>query len=40
VTQTGSRRFGIATEGVMKADTTVGSHYADLTALSNATPLQ
>lgn len=40
VTQTGSRRFGIGIEGVMKADTTVGSHYADLTALSNATPLQ
>ncbi|HEV7700521.1 MAG TPA: prepilin-type N-terminal cleavage/methylation domain-containing protein [Pyrinomonadaceae bacterium] len=39
VTQTGARRFGIATEGVMKADTTL-SHFADITAVSNASALQ
>ena len=39
VTQTGSRRFGIATDGVMKADTTL-SQFADITAVSNATALQ
>lgn len=39
VTQTGSRRFGISTDGVMKADTTL-SQYADITAVSNATALQ
>src|SRR4029434_2120417 len=39
VTQTGSRRFGVATDGVIKADTTL-SMYADLTELSNATPMQ
>ena len=39
VTQTGSRRFGIATDGVLKADTTL-SHFADITAISNATALQ
>jgi type IV pilus assembly protein PilA len=39
VTQTGTRRFGIATEGVIKAETTL-SHYADITAVSNANPLQ
>jgi type IV pilus assembly protein PilA len=39
VTQTGTRRFGISTDGVLKADTTL-SMYADLTALSNAAPLQ
>jgi len=41
VTATGSRRFGISTEGVLKGDTTVGSgQYADITAVSNATALQ
>ena len=40
VTQTGSRRFGIATDGVMKADTTLSAQYADITAVSNATALQ
>ena len=40
VTATGSRRFGIATDGVLKADTTLGSGYADITAVSNATALQ
>jgi type IV pilus assembly protein PilA len=39
VTQTGSRRFGIATDGVIKADTTL-TMFADLTELSNATALQ
>lgn len=39
VTQTGSRRFGIATDGVMKADTTLSAHYADITAVSNASAL-
>ena len=40
VTQTGSRRFGIATDGVLKADTTLSAQYADITAVSNATALQ
>ena len=39
ITATGSRRFGIQTDGVLKADTTL-SQFADLTAISNATPLQ
>ena len=39
VTATGTRRFGVATEGVIKADTTLGSHYADVTAVSDATAL-
>ena len=39
VTQTGSRRFGISTDGVLKADTTL-SHFADITAISNAAALQ
>src|SRR5205809_137304 len=37
ITATGSRRFGIQTDGVLKADTTL-SQFADLTAISNATP--
>ena len=40
VTATGSRRFGVQTDGVLKADNTTNAHYADLTAISNATPLQ
>jgi type IV pilus assembly protein PilA len=39
VTATGTRRFGIATEGVLKADTTLSAQYADVTAVSNATAL-
>jgi prepilin-type N-terminal cleavage/methylation domain-containing protein len=39
VTQTGSRRFGIQTDGVMKADTTL-TQFTDLTGISNATPMQ
>lgn len=40
VTQTGTRRFGIATEGVIKADTTLSGQYADIAAVSNATSLR
>ena len=40
VTATGSRRFGIATDGVLKGDTTLTAQYADVTAVSNATALQ
>ena len=40
VTQTGTRRFGVATDGVLKADATTTAQYADLTAISNATALQ
>ena len=40
VTATGSRRFGIATDGVLKGDTTLTAAYADITAVSNATALQ
>lgn len=39
-TQTGTRRFGISTEGVIKADTTLTGQYADLTAVSNAAALR
>lgn len=35
-TQTGDHRLGIATNGVLKSDTTLDSHYADITAVSNA----
>lgn len=40
VTQTGTRRFGIASEGVIKFDRTLSGHYADLAAVSSAAPLQ
>ena len=40
VTATGTRRFGIATDGVLKADTDLSGQYADLTAVSNAPALQ
>ena len=39
VTATGSRRFGVATDGVIKADTTLTAQYASITEVSNATPL-
>ncbi len=39
VTATGARRFGIATDGVMKADTTLTGQYADLAAVTAATAL-
>jgi prepilin-type N-terminal cleavage/methylation domain-containing protein len=38
VTQTGARRFGIATDGVIKTDTTL-SDYADIAAVSNGAAL-
>ena len=38
VTQTGSRRFGVATEGVLMADTTL-TQFATLVAIQNGTPL-
>jgi prepilin-type N-terminal cleavage/methylation domain-containing protein len=37
VTQTGTRRFGIATDGVIKADVTLTAQYADNAAVSAAT---
>jgi len=40
VTATGSRRFGISTDGVLKAETTPLTQYADIAAVSNATALQ
>lgn len=36
-TQTGDHRMGIATNGVVKSDATLTSHYADITEVSNAT---
>jgi type IV pilus assembly protein PilA len=39
VTATGSRRFGIATDGVMKGDTTLTAQY-DINTISTATALQ
>lgn len=38
ISGTGNRRFGIATDGVMRADTTVTSHYADVAAALTAPP--
>jgi prepilin-type N-terminal cleavage/methylation domain-containing protein len=35
-TQTGDHRLGIATNGVIKIDDTLTSHYADITEVSNA----
>jgi len=39
VTATGSRRFGVATDGVLKADTTLSGQYSFAT-ISSATALQ
>lgn len=39
VTQTGSRRFGVATNGVIVADTTLTGQYASIAAVQAATPL-
>ena len=39
LTQTGTRRFGIATPGVIMADTVLSGHFADATAVGNGTPL-
>jgi len=39
VTQTGTRRFGIATDGVIKADTTLSGQYADNAAVSAASAM-
>lgn len=42
VTQTGSRRFGVTTDGVLRFDSTPGSlggHFADITAINAASPL-
>jgi prepilin-type N-terminal cleavage/methylation domain-containing protein len=39
VTQTGSRRFGVATNGVIVADTTLTGQYANVAAVLAATPL-
>jgi type IV pilus assembly protein PilA len=38
VTQTGSRRFGVATEGVLMADTTL-SHFANIAAVQAGSPM-
>jgi type IV pilus assembly protein PilA len=40
VTATGSRRFGIATDGVLKADTTLSAQFADIAAVAAGTALQ
>jgi prepilin-type N-terminal cleavage/methylation domain-containing protein len=40
VTQTGTRRFAISTDGVIKTDNTLSGQYADLTAVSNAAALR
>jgi prepilin-type N-terminal cleavage/methylation domain-containing protein len=39
VTATGSRRFGVATDGVIKADTTLTAQYADVDAVTAASAL-
>jgi prepilin-type N-terminal cleavage/methylation domain-containing protein len=39
VTQTGTRRFAIATDGVIKSDSTSLVHYADAVAVSNGTAM-
>ena len=40
VTQTGSRRFGVATEGVIMADTTLTGQFANVAGVQAGTPLQ
>jgi len=39
LTQTGTRRFGIATAGVIMADTNLTAHFADADAVGLGTPL-
>jgi len=39
LTQTGTRRFGIATAGVIMADTNLAAHFADWDAVGLGTPL-
>ena len=39
LTQTGTRRFGIATPGVIMADTALTAHFADADAVEVGTPL-
>jgi len=39
LTMTGTRRFGIATAGVIMADTVLSSHFADADAVGLGTPL-
>ena len=39
VTATGSRRFGVATEGVLMGDTTTGSQFADTAAVQAGVPI-
>jgi type IV pilus assembly protein PilA len=39
VTATGSRRFGVATAGVLMADTNLTGHFADVDAVNLGTPL-
>lgn len=39
LTQTGTRRFGIATPGVIMADTNLSAHFADQDAVGLGTPL-
>ena len=39
LTQTGTRRFGVATAGVIMADTTLTAHFADAAAVGNGTAL-
>ena len=40
VTATGTRRFGVSTDGVIKADTTLTAQYADIAAVIGAPALQ
>ncbi len=40
ITQTGSRRFGVATEGVLMADTTLTGQFATIAAVQAGTALQ
>ena len=39
VTQTGTRRFGMSTEGVLRYDTTLTTHYQTVAAVSAATAM-
>jgi type IV pilus assembly protein PilA len=40
VAATGARRFGIATDGVLKADTTLSAQFADIAAVAAGTAMQ
>ena len=39
LTGTGNHRFGIATDGVLRSDNGLSSHYPDIASVSSASPM-